>query len=182
MITHWVRESMIKTLGMKLEDMGLQVIYDVAHNIGKIEEHEIDGKNVKVYMHRKGATRAFPSGHPEIPKDHQKVGQAVLIPGSMGSASYILVGAETAKETFYSTAHGAGRTMSRHAALRRFRGEKVKASLAQRGILVRAASWKVIAEEAPLVYKEIDEVARVTEEAGISKRVVRLTPLGVVKG
>jgi len=182
MITHWVRESMIKTLGMKLEDMGLQVIYDVAHNIGKIENHEIDGKNVKVYMHRKGATRAFPANHPEIPKDHQKVGQAVLIPGSMGTASYILVGGETAKETFYSTAHGAGRTMSRHAALRRFRGEKVKASLAQRGILVRAASWKVIAEEAPLVYKEIDEVARVTEEAGISKRVVRLTPLGVVKG
>ena len=182
MIMHWVRESFIKTLEMKLEDIGLDLVYGLCHNIGKIEEHEINGKRKKVYVHRKGATRAFPAGHPEIPKDHQKVGQAVLIPGSMGTASYVLVGAETAKETFYSTAHGAGRVLSRHGALKRFRGEKVKASLAQRGILVRAASWKVIAEEAPEVYKEIDEVVRVTEESGISKRVVRLVPLGVVKG
>jgi tRNA-splicing ligase RtcB len=182
MIMHWIRESFVKVLGMKLEDIGLDVVYDVAHNIGKIETHEIDGENKKVYIHRKGATRAFPSGHPEIPKDHQKVGQAIILPGSMGTASYLLVGTETAKETFYSTAHGAGRIQSRSGALRSFRGEQVKADLEKRGILVRAASWKVIAEEAPQVYKEIDEVARVSDEAGIGKRVCRLVPIGVIKG
>jgi len=182
MIMYWIRESFVKVLGMKLEDIGLEVVYDVAHNIGKIEEHDIDGEMRKVYVHRKGATRAFPPGNPEIPKDHQKVGQAIILPGSMGTASYLLVGTETAKETFYSTAHGAGRTQSRSGALRHLRGEQVKADLEKRGILVKAASWKVIAEEAPEVYKEIDEVARVSDEAGIGKRVVRLTPLGVVKG
>lgn len=181
-IMHWVRESFVKILGMKLEDMGLEVVYDVAHNIGKIEEHEIDGKKKKVYIHRKGATRAFPPGHPEIPKDHQKVGQAIILPGSMGTSSYLLVGTDTAKETFYSTAHGAGRLQSRSGALRNLRGEQVKADLEKRGILVRAASWKVIAEEAPQVYKEIDEVARVSDEAGIGKRVVRMIPIGVCKG
>ncbi|NIO44701.1 MAG: RNA-splicing ligase RtcB [Candidatus Aenigmarchaeota archaeon] len=182
MIMHWVRESFVKSLRMKLEDMELDLVYGLCHNIGKIEEHKINGEKRKVYIHRKGATRAFPAGHPEIPIDYQSVGQPVLLPGSMGSASYVLVGAKTAKETFYSTAHGAGRVMSRRGALKRFRGEKIKAALAQKGILVRAASWKVIAEEAPSVYKEIDEVAKVTENAGISKCVVRLVPLGVVKG
>lgn len=182
MIMHWIRESFVKVLGMKLEDIGLEVIYDVAHNIGKIEEHDIDGKMRKVYVHRKGATRAFPPGNSEIPKDHQKVGQAIILPGSMGTASYLLVGTDTAKKTFYSTAHGAGRVQSRSSALRHFRGEQVKADLEKRGILVRAASWKVIAEEAPEVYKEIDEVARVSDEAGIGKRVIRLVPLGVIKG
>lgn len=182
MIMHWIRESFVKTLRMKLEDIGLEVVYDVAHNIGKIEEHEIDGKRLKVYMHRKGATRAFPVGHSEIPVDHRPVGQCILIPGSMGTASYVLIGAETAKETFYSTAHGAGRVSSRTSMLRNVRGEEVARNLAQKGILSKAASWKVLAEEAPQAYKDIDEVARVTEEAGISKRVVRLTPLGVIKG
>jgi tRNA-splicing ligase RtcB len=181
-IMHWIRESFVKVLGMKLEDVGLEVVYDVAHNIGKVENHEIDGEKKKAYVHRKGATRAFPPGHPEIPKDHQKVGQAIILPGSMGTASYLLAGTETAKETFYSTAHGAGRTQSRSWALRHLRGEQVKADLEKRGILVKAASWKVIAEEAPEVYKEIDEVARVSDEAGIGKRVVRLTPMGVIKG
>jgi len=182
MIMHWIRESFINTLKMKIEDLGLEIVYDVAHNIAKIEEHEIDGKNVKVYIHRKGATRAFPAGHPEVPPDHQKVGQCVIIPGSMGTASYVLVGAETAKETFYSTAHGAGRVSSRTAMLKGVRGEDVARRIAQKGILSKAASWKVMAEEAPEAYKDIDEVARVTEEAGISKRVARLVPLGVVKG
>jgi len=181
-IMHWVRESFAKTLGMKLEDIGLEVVYDVAHNIGKIEEHEIDGKKVKVYIHRKGATRAFPSGHPEIPTDHKSVGQCVLIPGSMGTASYVLVGAGTSKETFYSTAHGAGRAFSRTHMLKGIRGEDVARNLAQKGILSKAAKWKAMAEEAPEAYKDIDEVVRVTEEAGISKRVVRLVPLGVIKG
>ncbi len=182
MITHWVRESFVKVLGMKLEDIGLEVVYDVAHNIGKIEEHEIDGKKVKVYVHRKGATRAFPAGHPEIPKDHQHVGQVVLLPASMGTPSFILVGAETAKETFYSTAHGSGRVSSRAKMLKGVRGEQVAKELAARGILIRAASWRVVAEEAPPAYKSSEEVALATELAGISKRVVRLYPLGVVKG
>lgn len=181
-IMHWVRESFVKTLGMKLEDIGLEVVYDVAHNIGKIEEHEIDGKKVRVYLHRKGSTRAFPKGHPEIPRSHQKVGQCVIIPGSIGTASYVLVGAENAKETFYSTAHGAGRVSSRSKMLRGVRGEEVAKRLLHRGILSRSASWKVMAEEAPEAYKDIDEVIRVTEEAGISKSVCRLVPLACMKG
>jgi len=181
-IMHWVRESFAKILEMKLEEIGLEVVYDVAHNIAKIEEHEIDGKKVKVFTHRKGATRCFPQNHPEIPRDHQKVGQCVLIPGSMGTASYVLVGTDTAKETFFSTAHGAGRVSSRSAMLRRLRGEDVAQKMIQKGILSKAASWKVMAEEAPEAYKNIDEVVRVTQEAGISRIVCRLTPLAVMKG
>jgi len=182
MIMHWVRESFVKVLGMKLEDIGLEVVYDICHNICKVEEHEIDGKKVKVFVHRKGATRAFPPGHPEIPKDHQSVGQVVLLPGSMGTPSFILVGAETAKETFYSTAHGSGRVSSRAKMLKGVRGEQIAKELATKGILIRAASWRVVAEEAPSAYKLSEEVALTTELAGISKRVVRLYPLGVVKG
>ena len=182
MITHWVRESFVKVFGMKLEEIGLQVLYDQAHNRGYIEEHYIDGKKVKVFLHRKGASRALPPHHPDLPKKYKSTGQLVIIPGSMGTASYVLVGQESGKETFFSTAHGAGRVMSRARALKRFRGERVVRELAQKGILVRSASWKVVAEEAPLVYKQIDEVALVSEKAGIGRRVVRLTPLGVVKG
>jgi len=182
MIMHWVRESFVKTLGMKLEDIGLELVYGVPHNIAKITEIEINGKKRKVFLHRKGSTRSLPPGDPRIPEDHRSVGQVVLLPGDLGSASYVLAGVESAKETFYSTAHGAGRVMSRHKALQKFRGEQVKSSLAQRGILVRSASWKVLAEEAPGVYKNIDEVARVSDEAGIGRRVARLVPLGCVKG
>lgn len=182
MIAHWVRESFVRVLGMKLEDIGLEVVYDVAHNIGKIEEHEIEGKKVKVYVHRKGATRAFPKGHPEIPKDHQKIGQCVLLPGAMATASYILVGTETAKDTFYSTAHGAGRVSSRAKMLKGVRGEEVARKMAEKGILSKAASWRVMAEEASEAYKNVDIVSEVTETAGISRRIVRLVPLGVVKG
>jgi tRNA-splicing ligase RtcB len=182
MITHWIREAMRKVLGMKEEDIGLEMVYGVAHNIGKIEEHEIDGKKRKVYVHRKGATRAFPANHPEIPADYKNVGQPVLIPGAMATASYVLVGSDTAKETFYSTAHGAGRVSSRTQMLKSLRGEEVARKMFQKGILSRAASWRVMAEEASEAYKDIDEVARVTEETGISRRVVRLLPLGVVKG
>ncbi len=182
MITHWVREAMRKVLGMKEEDIGLEMIYGVAHNIGKIEEHEIDGKKTKVYVHRKGATRAFPANHSDIPSDYRSVGQPVIIPGAMATASYVLVGSETAKETFYSTAHGAGRVSSRTKMLKNLRGEEVARRMAQMGILSKAASWRVMAEEASEAYKNIDEVARVTEETGISRRVARLVPLGVVKG
>lgn len=182
MIMHWVRESFVNTLGMKEEDIGLELVYGVPHNIAKVSEIEVEGKKRKVYIHRKGATRALPPGDPRIPKSYRQVGQPVLIPGDMGSASYVLVGTKEAEKSFYSTAHGAGRLLSRTKALKTYRGEQVKGSLAQRGILVRSASWKVLAEEAPGVYKEIDEVALVTEKGGISNRVVRLAPLGVVKG
>lgn len=183
MITHWVRESFIQVLGMKQEEIGLEVVYDVAHNIGKIEIHKIDGEKRKVYVHRKGATRAFGPGSPDIPADYQDVGQPVLVPGDMGTASYVLVGTRQAEEeTFSSVCHGAGRVLSRHAALRRFRGERIKAELGKRGIIVRSATWKVLAEEAPDVYKDIHEVVRVCEAAGISKTVAKLLPMGVVKG
>jgi tRNA-splicing ligase RtcB len=182
MITHWTRESIIKVLGMKREDIGLEVIYDQAHNRGYIEEHEIEGKKRKVFLHRKGASKALPPNHPDLPKDYRSVAQPVLIPGSMGSASYVLVGQKGGQITFYSTAHGAGRVMSRSKALKRFRGERVVRELAQRGILVRSASWKVVAEEVDQAYKEIDEVALVSEKAGIGRRVARFVPLGVCKG
>ena len=182
MIMYWVRESMRKVLGLKEEDMGLELVYGVPHNIAKIEEHEIDGKEVKVYVHRKGATRAFPPGHSDIPEDYREVGQPVIIPGTMGTASYVLVGTETARKTFYSTAHGAGRLRSRTKMRREFRGEAISRKMTQKGILSKAASWRVMAEEATEAYKDIDEVARLTEKAGISKRVARLVPLGVVKG
>lgn len=183
MIMHWVRESIIKTLGMSQEEVGLEVVYDVAHNIGKIEEHKINGEKRKVYIHRKGGTRCFGPGSPDIPKDYQIVAQPVLVPGSMGTASYVLIGTKRAEEeTFSSVCHGAGRLKSRHAALRTYRGEQVKAALQQRGILIRSASWKVVAEEAPGVYKDVDEVVRVCQDAGIAKIVAKLKPLGVCKG
>ena len=183
MITHWVRESVTSVMGMKEEDIGLEIVYDVAHNIAKVEEHNVDGRTAKVYMHRKGATRCFGPGHPEVPEEYRKAGQPVLVPGDMGTASYVLVGTETAeKETFSSVCHGAGRAMSRHAALNKFRGEQVKKELAEKGIYVRSASWKGIAEEAPGVYKDIHEVIKVCERAVISDTVVQLKPMGVIKG
>jgi tRNA-splicing ligase RtcB len=182
MIVHWLRESFESVMKQTSKEMGMKIVYDVAHNLAKVETHNIDGKKRKVYMHRKGGTRAFPPGSPEIPKDYQKVGQPVIIPGTMGTASYILAGAKTGVKTFYSTAHGAGRAMSRHAALKQFRGEQVKQELAGEGIYVRSASWKGIAEEAPPAYKDIDEVVKVSHEAGIGNIVARMRPMGVVKG
>lgn len=183
MITHWVIESMTRILGMSQDELGLETVYDVAHNIGKLEEHVIDGKKTEVSVHRKGATRCLGPGAADIPRDYRDVGQPVLVPGDMGSASYILVGTKRAEEeTFSSVCHGAGRIMSRHSALKQFRGERVKEDLASKDIFVRAASWKVLAEEAPGVYKDIDEVVRVCEVAGISKTVAKLVPMGVMKG
>ncbi len=182
MIAHWVRESFIKTLGVNLEDIGLELVYGLCHNVGKIEEHEIDGKKRKVFIHRKGATRSLPPGDPRVPKDHRSVGQCVLVPGSMGTASYVLVGLETAKETFYSTVHGAGRMLSRTKARRTYRGEEVKMRLASKGILTKSASWKVLSEEVPEAYKDVHSVVKVCEDAGISKIVARLIPLAVAKG
>ncbi len=183
LITHWVRESVSKVLKADPEDLGMRIVYGVAHNIAKREEHVVDGVRKIVWVHRKGATRAFPPGHPQIPSEYSEVGQPVLIPGDMGTESYLLVGTRKAmEETFGSTCHGAGRQMSRHQALRRFRGEQVVRTLGARGIYVRAASMKVAAEEAPQAYKDVGDVVKAVELAGISRIVARMRPRGVVKG
>ena len=179
MITYWIRE----TFKQFFPDSELKLVYDVAHNIAKVEEHIIDGKKEKVCVHRKGATRSFGPGRKEIPEVYRKCGQPILIPGSMGTYSYILVGTAKAEQvSFGSTAHGAGRVMSRHSALREFRGEEIKKELAEKNIEVKAGSWKGLAEEAPGVYKDINEVVRVSHELGIGNLVVKLKPLGVIKG
>lgn len=182
-ITHWVRESFMKTLSVSPKDLGMGVVYDVCHNIGKIEEHEIEGKKIKVCVHRKGATRAFPAGHPEVPEKYRSVGQPVLIPGTMGTFSYVAVGTDRAmKETFGTTCHGAGRAMSRTQSLRKVNGHQLQQDLEKNGILVRSASYRGLAEEAPMAYKDVNEVVDVCHNAGISKKVARLKPMGVVKG
>ena len=183
MITHWVRESFEEVFKRKAEDLEMSIVYDVAHNIAKVEEHEVNGKKVRVVVHRKGATRAFPPKHPEVPRAYRDVGQPVLIPGSMGTASYVLAGTEgSMRESFGSTCHGAGRLMSRHAATRAWRGERIERELAQRGIYVRAASKRVVAEEAPGAYKSVDNVVNVVHKAGIAKLIARMKPMGVAKG
>ncbi len=184
LIMHWVRESFGKVFGENPEELGMHLVYGVAHNIAKLEEHMVDGKRMRVYVHRKGATRAFAAGREELPAFYRDVGQPVLIPGDMGTASYVLVGTQKAmEETFGSTCHGAGRVMSRHQALRKFRGDEIKKQLwEEKKIYVRSASNRVAAEEAPGAYKNVDDVVRAVEGAGISKIVARLVPLGVVKG
>jgi len=182
-IMHWVRQSFEQVFKESAEKLGLKLVYDVAHNIAKIEEHVIDGKRRKVWVHRKGATRAFPPGHPDIPSDYREYGQPVIIPGSMGTSSWLLVGTPKAMEiSFGSTAHGAGRMLSRKAATRRFRGGSIRAGLEQRGIVVRAASMRVLAEEADPAYKDVDRVAEVSHRVGIATKVARLVPLAVIKG
>jgi len=182
-ILHWTRQAFEKVFKKKADELGLKLVYDVAHNIAKIEYHKIDGATKKVVVHRKGATRAFPPGHPDIPVKYKNIGQPVLIPGSMGTASYVLIGTPRAMEiTFGSTAHGAGRFLSRQAATRRYWGSKVKAELEKRGILVRAANIRVVAEEAPGAYKDVDRVAEVSHKVGIATKVVRLVPIAVTKG
>lgn len=183
MIVHWVRESFEQVFGEEAEDLGMKILYDVAHNIAKREVHKVNGKNIEVYVHRKGATRAFGPGRKEVPKEYRDIGQPVLIPGTMGTASYILHGTEMAmEETFGSTAHGAGRKMSRAGAKRVYRGNRVQRELGSRGIYVKAVSMAVVAEEAPGAYKDVDTVVETTHKAGISKLVAKLTPLGVAKG
>ena len=182
LITHWVRESFREVFHVDPDKLDLQIVYDVAHNIAKIEEHVVDGKRMKVIVHRKGATRAFPPGHPEIPKDHQPIGQVVLIPGSMGTASYVMVGIPEGARTWYSAPHGAGRWLSRHAAIRRFRASEIESQLGKQGIYIRAATRRVVSEEAPQAYKDVDRVALVANEVKIAKLVARLRPIGVAKG
>lgn len=179
-ITHWVRETLNKFFQTELE---LKLVYDVCHNIAKQETHQIDGKDMKVCVHRKGATRAFAPHHPDVPSDYQETGQPIIIPGSMGTASYMLHGTQEAMElTFGSTCHGAGRMMSRTRAKKQFYGENVRKDLMDKGIYVKAVSGAMIAEEAPGVYKSSDEVVEVVDQLGISKKVARLLPMGVAKG
>ncbi len=177
---HQTRKAVKEVIGDKAE---LKTVYDVAHNIAKVEGHDIDGEKKKLWVHRKGATRAFGPGRKEIPEAYRDVGQPILIPGSMGGGSYVLVGTNKGmKETFGSTAHGAGRIMSRHQAKKEFWGETIKKELEKKNIFVKAASMSGIAEEAPGAYKNPDEVVKVSDKADIGKLVVRLRPLGVVKG
>ncbi|MFW9958381.1 MAG: RtcB family protein [Candidatus Odinarchaeota archaeon] len=180
---HWTREAFSKIMGQSPEDLDMGLIYDVAHNMGKVEEHEIQGKRTKVVVHRKGATRAFPPGHPDIPSKYRNIGQPIIIPGTMGTASYILLGNQRSMElSFGSTAHGAGRFLSRTQAKRKFFGKEVQDQLATEGIIVKATQGVVIAEEAPGAYKDVDEVVRVSDSVGIATMAVRLRPIGVIKG
>jgi tRNA-splicing ligase RtcB len=182
-IMHWVRQSFKQVFKEDPERFGLKLVYDVAHNIAKIETHNVDGSKRKVWVHRKGATRAFPPNHPEIPSDYSSAGQPVIIPGSMGTSSWLLVGTEKAMDvSFGSTAHGAGRMMSRTAAKRNYYGADIKRALEQRGIHVRSASSVVLAEEADPAYKNVDVVVEVSDRVGIATKVARLVPIAVVKG
>lgn len=182
-LTHMTRLAFEQVLAPRFRNWRLRVVYDVAHNIAKIEEYVIDGKPTKVCVHRKGATRAFGPGHPSLPPDYRAVGQPVLIPGDMGTASYVLVGTNKAMEdTFGSAAHGAGRLLSRAEAKRQVRGEKLREQLKAQGIEVRAGSLAGLAEEAPDAYKDVDAVVDTIHAAGIARKVARLRPLAVMKG
>ena len=184
LITHWTRGAFQRVLGRDArEEMGMFVVYDVAHNIAKIERHRVNGREMTVCVHRKGATRAFPPGHPDVPARYQKIGQPVLVPGDMARYSYIAVGTKQAMaETWGSTCHGAGRVQSRHAAKRMLKGVDIAQRLAERGIYVRAQNRALLAEEASEAYKDVAQVIDVLDEAGISRRVCRMRPIGVVKG
>ena len=180
MIAHWVRNVFSKVMG---SSEGMDQVYDVCHNVAKIEKHRIYGELKEVCIHRKGATRSFGPGREEIPEIYRSVGQPIIIPGSMGTASYILAGTTEAEElSFGSTAHGAGRLMSRHEARRRFRGEKIKQDMESKGIELKSTNWKGVAEEASQAYKDVDEVVEVSHKVGIGKLVAKVVPIGVMKG
>jgi len=183
LITHWVRQSFASVLGRPAAELGLSMVYDVAHNMAKLEKHVFEGKERWLYVHRKGATRSFGPGHPEVSARYRSVGQPVMIPGDMGTASYVLVGTQRAMdESFGSCCHGAGRMMSRHAARKKHTADSVIKMLADKGIYLQAMSKRVIAEEAPDAYKDVDRVVEVTHRAGIARKVARMVPVGVVKG
>ena len=182
-IMHWAKESFMNIFNISPKELGMSLIYDVAHNIAKIEEHEVDGKKMKLVVHRKGATRAFPPGHLELPEIYRSLGQPVLIPGDMGRVSFVLLGTEKAmKETFGSTCHGAGRVMSRHQAIRQAKGRSIWREMEDKGIIVKSAGRETLAEEMSEAYKDISNVVDVVHKAGISKKVARLRPIGVIKG
>ena len=177
------REVFERVFGSSWQELGLELIYDVAHNIAKFEEHQVDGRRKRVWVHRKGATRAFPPGHAELPEKYRDLGQPVLIPGSMGTASWLLIGQQGSMEqTFGSSCHGAGRRMSRKGAVREAAGRDIGRELEARGIIARARSRRELAEEQPAAYKDVDEVVEVVHQAGISRKVARLRSVGVIKG
>jgi tRNA-splicing ligase RtcB (3'-phosphate/5'-hydroxy nucleic acid ligase) len=177
------RECFETVFGQGWSDLGMDQIYDVAHNIAKFEEHEIGGTRKHVWVHRKGATRAFPAGHHEIPEAYRSIGQPVMIPGDMGTASWVLVGTEESmRQTFGTTCHGAGRQLSRTAALRQSKGRRIDEELRQQGVIARSNSWKGLAEEQPAAYKNVDLVVEVVHHAGLSRKVARMRPIGVIKG
>ncbi|MFW5854361.1 MAG: RtcB family protein, partial [Thermodesulfobacteriota bacterium] len=182
-LMHRAFEVFLKALNMSPRDLGLRLLYDVCHNVAKKEEHTIDGKKRTVCVHRKGATRSFPAGHPAVPEAYRRVGQPVLAPGDMGTASYVLVGTDQAMaETFGSTCHGAGRMMSRKAAKKAAKGRAIYRELEDKGILVRWSGKGTMTEEMPDAYKDISQVVEVVHGAGISRKVAKLRPMAVVKG
>ncbi|MCS7135738.1 MAG: RtcB family protein [Aigarchaeota archaeon] len=182
-ISHWVRQSFEEVFKQPAESLGMKLVYDVAHNIVKLEKHKVDGEIKDVYVHRKGATRSFPAGHPLVPSDYRSIGQPVIIPGSMGTASWLLLGSPKAMElSFGSTAHGAGREMSRAGAKRRYTGLTVIKEMESKGIVVRSDSTETLIEEADEAYKNVDEVVEVSHAVGIATKVARLVPIGVIKG
>lgn len=181
-ILHRIREVFSDVFNRSPDDLGMDMVYDVTHNTAKLETHIVDGKEKELLVHRKGATRSFGPGMPGLPEAYRETGQPVIIGGSMETGSYLLAGMKTASSSFYSTAHGSGRTMSRHQAKRTYRGEKLQRDLEARGIYVRSDTWGGLAEEAGAAYKDIDAVVESTELAGLSRRVVRLVPIGNIKG
>ena len=177
MLSEAARHAFGKVMGTE----GLELLYDVSHNLAKLETHEVEGRPTRLCVHRKGATRALPPGHPDLPADLSATGQPVLVPGSMGTASYVLVGV-AGSDAFHSTCHGAGRTMSRHAAMEKTSGAQLRKEMAAAGIEVRAGSNRGLTEEAPFSYKDVDAVVETVEQAGLARRVARLVPIGVIKG
>lgn len=182
-LTHWTREVFMRIYSISPADLGMDLIYDVAHNIAKLEEHIINGKKKKLVVHRKGATRAFGPNHPELPIIYRKMGQPVIIPGDMGRYSYLLLGTEQAmKETFGSTCHGAGRVMSRHEAIRKAKGRSISTELEKIGIIVKSAGRETLAEEMSEAYKDVSNVIDVVRNSGISRKIAKFKPIGVIKG
>jgi tRNA-splicing ligase RtcB len=181
-ILHRIREVFAEVFGRNADELGIEQVYDVAHNTAKVERHGAGRAARDLLVHRKGATRAFPPGHPDLPPEYRRAGQPVIIGGSMETGSYLLAGVETGAAAFFSTAHGSGRTMSRTRARKLVRGRALAEQMAHRGILVRSASMRGLAEEAGFAYKSVDEVAEATEVAGLSRRVAHLVPVANVKG
>jgi tRNA-splicing ligase RtcB len=182
-ISHYAKKAITKALGTTEQNLGMKLLYDVAHNTAKFEIHKINGKERKVIVHRKGATRAFPKGHPELPGKHKEIGQPVIIPGDMGRYSYLLVGNEKSMdESFGSTCHGSGRMMSRKQAIKTARGRNIRKELLEKGIVVKAREVELLAEEMSEAYKDVSDVVEVCEKAGLSLIVAKLRPVGVIKG
>jgi tRNA-splicing ligase RtcB len=183
MITHWTRKCFERVFKQSESDLEMNLVYDVAHNIAKVEKHKVNGKEKSLVVHRKGATRAFPANRDEVPKKYRDLGQPIFIPGSMGTASWVLLGQPNSMNlTFGSTAHGAGRTMSRSKARRNYTESQVKQYLADKGIVVKALTRDGVVEEAPQAYKDVDAIVNVSHDLGIATKVVKLVPVGVIKG